>query len=129
MLTANVLNGDASLNSFIIIGSASFLPGEALTLVFRLIDSDKNLRYIPPIDSVITFSFEKTDGTDLQKSVTLSAGYEFERDLSMIKIEFTSSETEELVGGNVLFDLDLGGAGTIRKGLIQAALSKELIDC
>lgn len=130
MLTAEILNGDATLNTFIIIGTLSFLPGEEVEAVIRLKDSNKNLRYIPPIDTIVTLNFDKTDGTTLQKVVTLSAGYEFERDLSMIKFVLEESETEELIGGNIYFDLDLGGTGTsIKKGLIQGALSKEIIDC
>ena len=61
MLSALILNGDATLNAFQVVGSVAFYPGEEITTIFRLIDVAKDLRYIPPIDTIITFKFSKTD--------------------------------------------------------------------
>jgi len=123
MLSGQVLNSDAQLNNFIIIDSKSFIPGEEFVLVFRLYNEELDLRYVPVTTAAITVSFNKTDGTALEKSSTvLDSG-----DRSIQKVEISEAESEELLGGNFSFEVDVLNDGTrIEKGFIQTGLSKIL---
>lgn len=126
MLIAKVLNNAASLNNFKEIASLEFVIGEELNLVFRLHDPQVNLRHVPPATAIVNVTFNKTDGTTLEKTASfLDSG-----DRSMLTVSLTEAETEEILGGNLTFEVDVLGDGTeIIKGLISNALSKIILDC
>lgn len=126
MLIAKVLNSAASLNNFKEIASLEFVIGEELNLVFRLHDPQFNLRHVPPATALVNVTFNKTDGTTLEKAASvLDSG-----DRSMWKVALTELETEEILGGNLLFEVDVLGDGSeIIKGLISNGLSKIILDC
>lgn len=122
-LTATVLNSDATLNTFITTGSFSFIPGETKTLVLRLIDTDKNLRYIPPSTAVITGKFRNLDGEEMPIEFTA-----FPDDRSMIYIDLTATQTENLASGNLLLELDILGDQTkIVLALARSILARQAL--
>lgn len=122
-LTAQVLNSDASLNSWKVIGTQDFYPGEDITLKIRLFDQAENLRYVPPATTTMTIVFQTVTG-ELSKSVTLDAS-----DRSLGTVAITSTESADLVGGNAYFTLDEAGDGSvIRKGVVRNILSKVVAD-
>ena len=124
-LTADVLNSDATLNLWIVLRSRDFIPGEEIKLVFRLKNPDVDLRFIPPAATIVDFSFLKTDGTSLVKTAALNPD-----DRSFATLTLQESETLDLIGGAVTFDLDSGGTGTtILKGVIANPLRKVTTDC
>lgn len=126
MFTAKILNSDATLNNFAEIGSLDFIPGEEKTFVFRLYDDVKNLRYIPPATNITTLTFNKTDGTSFTKTTTLVDS----DDRSLQKVTLSETETTDLLGGNISFDLDLAGdASQIVKGIIYNGLNKVITGC
>lgn len=123
MLIGKVLNSDATINSFYDLGSLQFIPGEQTILVIRLIQAQRSdkLRYIPenPAAEVNVF-LPKTDGTDLEKSMTA-----FTLDKSVWYVTLEEAETELLADGNFTFEVDELGDGTnLKKGWIQNGLSR-----
>lgn len=121
MLSGQILNSDATLNNFIVTDSKGFIPGEQFTLIVRLQNDELDLRYVPGVASIITFTFNKTDGTALEKTSTaLDAG-----DRSLRSMEITEAESEELLGGNFSFEVDVDGDGqNIRKGIVRNGLAR-----
>jgi hypothetical protein len=126
MLTAKILNSAASLNNFKEIASLEFILGEELNLVFRLQDPQFNLRHVPPVTAIVKVTFNNIDGTTLEKTATeVDSG-----DRSMQTVNLTELETENILGGNISFQVDVLGDGTeIIKGIIYNALSKIILDC
>lgn len=120
MLTADVLSTDATLNNFQVIGSLQFIPGEQTKLFIRLTQPQRdNLRFIAPSTTDFTFYLPKKDGTMLELSGTSMVD-----DRSIWSTVLEEADTEELIGGNITFELDLLGDGTqIEKGWVQNALN------
>ncbi|MCG3175359.1 MAG: hypothetical protein MOGMAGMI_00288 [Candidatus Omnitrophica bacterium] len=125
MLFGQVLNSDATLNNFKVLGSKSFIPGETITLVIRIINSENNLRYIPPSAAIKTLIFNKKDGTELvidDADIT-----SFADDRSILSTIISDTDSEDLMGGTFKFILDINGDGTvIYKGLIEGGLELTL---
>lgn len=107
MLTANVLNSDATLNDFEEIGSVQFIPGEQITLVLQLINPQLNLRFVPLAGSIITLILNNADGTVLNPAMTMMTD-----DRSIISGVITSTQSANLIGGNIQFKVDNGGTGS-----------------
>lgn len=125
MLGAKLLNELASLNQFSYIDTVQFVPGQSITMNFRLWDSELKDRYIPGASAIVKLTLNKTDGTTLEKTATLISA----DDRSMQSVAITAVESEDIVGGNVVITLDELGDGTkIKKAVIQMALSKVLLD-
>jgi len=123
MLTATILNSDATLNNFINISTKNFIPGEAFRLVFRIINLElSGIRYTPASTNITTVMLTNQDGTHFHKIATM-----FTDDRSINYIDLTSEETAELEGGNLIISLDLlGNESNIRKALVQNALARNI---
>ena len=120
MLTAKVLNSNASLNSFSSVSSIDFIMNDTVKVNFQLFDTDEQLRYVPPSSAVITLVFNKGNEATLEKVATPNVD-----DRSLVSVDFTTDDTKELVGGNVIIKLDIKGDGSeIRTGVIQNAMRK-----
>lgn len=97
ILTLQMLNEDATLNSFFDIGSAKFIPGVPVKLVMRLIQISRDLRYVPDAASTFSLTLKKSDGTTLSKVPTfLDSG-----DRSLIVVNLSNVETQLLIGQNI----------------------------
>jgi hypothetical protein len=73
----------------------------------------------------LTVIFNNADGTTLEKIASLNAN-----DRSIATVTLTELETEEVIGGNLLLELDENGDGSlIRKGVVRNALQRFLVDC
>lgn len=126
MRDAFLINSEAQLNDFFTISNVNFYPGSQLRLSVRLRDAQKNIRYIPLSTSTLSAFFNQTDGTELEKTMTLIDA----DDRSMWTVTLTGAETENLVGGNVRLELDeLGTDVEIQIILIPGALSKLTAGC
>ena len=126
MITAKILNSDATLNNFKEIGSLDFVPGSEVKLVIRLWDTQLDLRRIPAAAAVVKIFLNKTDGTTLEKTMTPLAD-----DRSIMSTTLDETETEELLGGNFTIEEDVLGDGTqIKKGMVQNGIRRIVIgDC
>lgn len=125
MLFGQILNSDATLNNFKVLGSKSFIPGETITLVLRILNSENNLRYIPPVAAIKTFIFNKKDGTEFTiNNVDITS---LTDDRSILYTTISDTDSEDLMGGSFKFILDVNGDGTvIYKGLVEGGLELTL---
>lgn len=126
MLSGQILNSNAQLNNFIVLGSKSFIPGSQFRLYIRILDDDLNIRYIPPQAATRTITFQNLDGTELVKAdsdITVLAD-----DRSIMYVDIEESESENLQGNDFYFDIDVNGDGSeIKKGIVSNALSRNII--
>jgi hypothetical protein len=125
MRTAKLLNSSASVNQFRYIDTVDFVIGTKLTINFRMFDSQLKERHVPASGAIVTLTFNKADGTTFDATSTvLDSG-----DRSMRTVVLTTSQTADLLGGNVILTYDILGDGTeIEKSLIQGALSRISLD-
>lgn len=125
MLTARLLNSDASLNNFFEITSLDFVAGSQIDLSLRLFDSQKSIRYVPPATASLKI-FLQTGDIELEKTLSVISS----DDRSMWKVTLTEDDTEEMLGGSVKFELDVAGDGTnIQKGIMLNALRRITVEC
>ena len=126
MLNAKILNSQASLNNFNVLGSLDFMLGDAFTMAFRLFDPQLKDRFVPPNTAIVTLTFNNLDTTTFTKVATVIDAL----DNSMLKVALSSTDTAQLLGGNVKFTVDLLGDGTqILNGLMYNPLRKVITDC
>lgn len=125
MLSGQILNSDAQLNNFVVIGSKSFIPGSQFRLYIRILNDDLGLRYIPAATATRTITFQNQDGTTFQKlnaDITVLTD-----DRSIMYVDIEESESETLMSGNFSFEIDVAGDGNnIMKGIVKNALSRIL---
>jgi hypothetical protein len=120
ILKAKIINSDAVLNNFIYISNAEFLAGSTLTMAFVLWNQEKNIRHVLPSTATVTVHFPRANDILDKAASAIDVG-----DRSMWKTALTSEETEDLLGGNVTFTIDvLGDATQIIKGYINQATSR-----
>jgi hypothetical protein len=126
MRDAFLINSEAELNNFFTISNVNFYPGSQIQISLRLRDVQRQIRYIPLNTSTLTAFFNLTDGTELEKAMTLIDA----DDRSMWTVTLTGAETEDLVGGNIRLELDeLGTETEIQIILIPGALAKSTAGC
>jgi hypothetical protein len=120
MLEVRTISSDYTLNSFEEIGEKSFIPGTYTKIAMRLYHTEKDLRFIPPVGAIVSVSLLKTANPYLQKVADIETS-----DRSIISVELSGAETEDLLGGNIVISVDLLGNGTkIEKGWAFSALRK-----
>lgn len=116
ILKLQMLNEDATLNNFQDIGSAQFIPGQPLKLVMRLLQTQRDLRYVPADTATMEMSFLNSDGTTVDKVPTfLDDG-----DRSLVVVELDASETTLLIGQNL--ELTLTEGAVVSMAALQMAL-------
>lgn len=119
MLAAKVLNSSASLNDFDEIGALDFIAGEATTLALRLFQPQREdeLRYVAADGATMNVVLTNKDGSTLTKAASLiDAG-----DRSLWSVALSTSETENLAGGNFTFELTEGA--NLQKGWVENGMS------
>lgn len=126
MLTAKTLNSSATLNNFKYLSTVNFVPDNKIVFNFRIFDEDVNERYVPPATAIVKVTLNNIDGTTL----VLTAAAIDSGDRSMQTVTITQAQSLEILGGNVVFTVDMLGDGTdIAKGVIYSGLSKNLVEC
>lgn len=121
MLTAKVLNNQASLNNFKEINGIDFMLGNSFILNFRLIDPQYCDRYVPPSTAIVKLTFNNMDTTTFTKTATFTdVG-----DRSLMSVSLLTGDTSQLLGGNIPFTVDVLGDGSqILYGIIYTAIRK-----
>lgn len=109
MIKAKLLNSDASLNDFRVVGSVEFIPGENLTIALQIYLSEKGIRYVPPVAATMELTFINSDDTELVKTATVVDA----DDRSMWNVTLSQAETELLQGQNIEGELDVNGDATL----------------
>jgi len=122
MISAKMLNEEATLNQHNFLSAINFVTGTAITLKMMLFDDDLNLRYIPPSTAIVSFIFNLSDGSTLTK-----IGVPDTDDRSMQTVSITAANSATLIGGNIKISVDTLGNGTIiKKGVAINALTRVL---
>lgn len=124
MLSAKILNSQAKLNDFDIVGSIKFIPGESVPLVIRLFQPDRvdELRYVPQLAATLEISLMDTTGSETTKTMTVNSD-----DRSIWSTILTPTETETLAGGILSFTLTEGI--TVTKGFVENAITRNILGC
>lgn len=118
MLTLQVLNSDALLNTFTTQSSYTFTEGSDCIVVLRLFDVRKNIRYIPNTGVVFEIKLMNSDGTTLTKVPTTL----FADDRSILEFSITAAESLNLPSQNILLKMTEGVSVT--QVLLRNGLSK-----
>jgi len=118
-----ILNEDASLNSFHSIGSLRFNPGDPFTIICRAIQPDKhNIRYSPATGATFSLTLTKSDGT----TTVVKAGTQpfAGDDDSILSFAFTAGESTGMIGQNLTVSITEGAvvhAAILKNGLQSTA--------
>lgn len=126
MISAELLNSEATLNSFFIIEGITYVPGENLDIVIRLLHSEREIRFMAASAAVITLLF--TDKTNPSVPISKVAVIVDAGDRSIWKVSLTQANTTTLSGSNIEVKYDSDGVGTIIfKTVLRNVLSKKLL--
>lgn len=123
MISAELLNSEASLNSFFVIEGITYVSGENLDVVIRLRHLEREIRFMAAAAATITLSF--TDKTNPSTPISKLASIVDAGDRSIWKVSLSQVETGNLSGSNieVLYDV-AGDSVTIFKTVLRNVLSK-----
>lgn len=122
-LTLQVLNADATLNDFNVIDVQKFSGGADVDFVFRLLQPDKKLRYVPVSGSTISIQFKKSDNTSITKTGT----FIFADDRSVFKVSLTSVESATVITQYI--KAVLNEAGVISHAILEGAIQRVSPTC
>lgn len=125
LLTLKVLNEDASLNNWKDLGgSAQVVRGADAKLILQIFQVDRQIRYVPAADADISMDLLKSDGTTISKT----ASFPFADDRSIIEIDLDESETADLIGQNLILDIeedDITSIAILQMGLQMISPTQE----
>lgn len=130
MIKIQLINSEASLNSFFNVGNYIYVPGENLSIAFRLFHLERDIRFVAVNPAAtITVSFPiKSSTTPLSIVATEIDAL----DRSMWAISLTPAQTLDLSGSNmeVLYNSDGAGA-LVYKTVARSALTRTILsgDC
>lgn len=120
MLSGQVLNSDAQVNNFVVISSKSFIAGEEIELVVRILNPDLGgLRFVPNTKEGHRIIFADKDGSPDGISIALTG---MDQDYSIMKGTISAAQTQEIVGGNA--NIEIIHKGKTLKGIITQALTR-----
>lgn len=122
MLTLEILSKNPQLNSFLVGKQFTFAAGETAKVIMRLMQPDKNIRYIPDVAATITIDLKKSDGTLLTKT----CAFTFADDRSIIEFDLTAAETADVIGQNLIVKVQEGS--NVQLAMLQYGLSKVITD-
>jgi hypothetical protein len=126
MITAVIINTQATLNNFAVTNTVSYVPGTTAKLNFQIQDPETGIRLIPGTGATCTAAFLKNDGTNNVKTCTMLFNPD---DRSLWTTTLSPTDTMSIIGSNFILTLDVLGDGTdIRQGLIRDAIAQILID-
>jgi hypothetical protein len=123
ILNLQILNEDATLNNFMILGSSRFVSGNPLKLVMRLVLECRNIRYITEVGATFSITLQKSDGTTLTKNPTVK----FADDRSIIELNLTEVETQNLIGQDLKLEITEGANKHL--ALLSLGLQQAIAGC
>lgn len=118
MLKAHILDSEATLNNFHVLGSLDIIPGSKFKLVMQLYQPQHpdKLRYMADTGATLAVTLPKTDGTDLTVTMTVMTG-----DSSIWTGDVLAADSVDLMGGNFQFTLTEGSDVTL--GIAENAIA------
>ena len=119
MLTLQVLDSDVQLNNFKTIGHKSFYSGEDVTVVLRIIDFTKQLRYIPASSATFSIDLLKSDKTTINKIPVFTFDPD---DRSIIQFTITAAESNDIISQDL--KLFISESGLTKVANLKQGISK-----
>lgn len=118
-----LINEDATLNSYIFIGTQRFVPGAAFDIMAKLMQPDKDIRYIPDSGATLSMTLKKNDGSDL----VLAGSFPFADDRSIIKFSVTAGDSADLIGQSLTAEITEGA--NVSFAILKNGLQSILAEC
>lgn len=109
MISAKLLNSDATLNDFTFVGEIAFFPGENVRISLQIQLTEKKIRYIPPVAATLTLTFLDKEGEEIVKTAAVINA----DDRSMWVVVLSQAESEVLQGQNIVGTLDVNGDASV----------------
>ena len=128
MITAKLINSEASLNSFFQLSSVNYSPNENLTVAFRLYNEQTDLRHIPNVAATINVVHLNTSNAE----VTVAASLVDADDRSLWKVTYTQAQTAIMANSNLRLEIDtLGDTTVIYVAVLKNVLKRQILsgDC
>jgi hypothetical protein len=122
MLKAKILNSQATLNNYVILGSLEFVPGEEVKVVAQIINSQLDIRYIPDAAATMDMIFVDKDGNEVIKTASVLDA----DDRSIWTVTLTPAESLTIVSQNIKIVLDDNGTTMIAS--VRNGLARTIID-
>lgn len=128
MLSAVLINPEATLNNYYPQDSVDFVAGSAVTMAFQITQSSKKAtpwpsgeRYVSPSTAIVTFTMNNNDATDFE----VVGSFIDVGDRSLVSLSLSAAQTLNLQSGAITFTIDLLGDGTqILNGVILNVLHR-----
>ena len=154
MITARLLNQDASLNNYQQIGGISFVNGDTIRVAIQLFNEELGVRHIPSSAATVMLGVNFSDNTFATISpnsstadsnllpmvnTAVSPATSFDSDRSIWYVDIITNNAgaalatpltgKTLVGGNVIFVLtdDDNSIGSSKEGIIFNALQRVIV--
>ena len=126
LITANLINVQATLNNFFKVPSVNYIPGQPVTINFQIVDPVSGNRLVAGASGTCSVVFYNTDASQL----TVPASMLFNPDdKSMWSVTLTGMQTQNINGGNFIINLDELGDGTkLDSGIINSVLLPVIFD-
>lgn len=97
ILKLDAISSDATLNNFSEIGSIKFVAGQSVKINLRIMQLERELRYVPEASATFSLGLKKSDNTTLTVPMNfLDAG-----DRSLLTVELTALQTTDLISQNI----------------------------
>ena len=142
MITARLLNQDASLNDYQQIGGISFVNRDTIRVVIQLFNEELGVRHIPSSAAAVSLGVNFSDNTfanatNSSNDLTMELLNSADRSIWMVDILTNDAGAgmgvavagKTLVGGNITFRMtgDTDSIGTVREGIIFNALQRVIV--
>lgn len=126
MLAIQLINDQATINNFYPVDIKEYIPGQAFTFNFQILDDQSGNRFIPTNAATCTVTIQNSDGTETD----IDAEFLFDdiaaKDHSFFTVSLTGPQATALVGGNFVVTV-VDGANTYT-GMAVNALAKITFD-
>lgn len=122
ILSLQAISTDATLNNFFELGSIKFIPGQALTLNLRLMQTERPLRFIPADTALVELTLLKSDGT----SLTVPLNFLDDDDRSLLTADINAVDMEGVISQNLIVTITDGTdthTSTLQNGLQSAKIN------
>lgn len=122
MLTLHILDKDSSLNNLTKLPNLEFVGGEDVEAIIQIIQSSKDLRYIPESGATFEIVLKKSDMSDL----TIIPIYKFDPDdRSVLTFNIDSLDSLDLISQNLI--LKITEAGSISYAILPSGIKRTKI--
>jgi len=116
-LGIQMMDSDSTLNNLIELNQVELSPGETTTVMFQLINSVSNQRYIPATGATMTARMMSSNNANI---ISKSPTQPFVDDKSIWSFPLTSADTSKVAGVNL--EITLTEGANIKKVWAQSVI-------